>query len=99
MEEVFRGRSVVSGLTNRLALVRWRKPEGGFKIEEHGGTEGQKMVRVKLSDLVCMTKEEAQRHESEVLKGDREPEALYEAEVADLVARRLAEEDVFDRYR
>jgi hypothetical protein len=46
-----------------------------------------------------MTKEEAQRHESEVLKGDREPEALYEAEVADLVARRLAEENVFNKYR
>jgi tRNA A37 threonylcarbamoyladenosine dehydratase len=99
VEEVFRGRSVVGGLANRLALIRWRQPEGGYKIEELGGREGQRMVRLKLGDLVCMTKEEAQRHENEVLKGDREPESLYEAEVVDLVARRLAEEKVFDKYR
>ena len=57
------------------------------------------MVKLRLSDLVCMTKEEAQKHESEVLKGDQEPESLYEAEVVDLVARRLEEEKVFDKYR
>ena len=27
VEEIFRGRSVVSGLTTRLALVRWRRPD------------------------------------------------------------------------
>lgn len=99
VEEVFRGRSVVSGLTNRLALVRWRKPEGGFQIEEEHGREGQRMVRLKLSDLVCMTKEEAQKHESEVLKGDKQPEDLYDDNVLGMVARRQEEEKVFDKYR
>ena len=98
-EEVFRGRSVVSGLTSRLALIRWRRPEGGFKIEGQDGREGQKMMRLKLSDLVCMTKEEAQKHEREVLTGDKEPEELYEAEVIGLVARRQEEEKAFDKYR
>jgi hypothetical protein len=48
---------------SRLALIRWRKPEGGFKIEEEHEREGQKTMKVKLADLVCMTKEEAQKHE------------------------------------
>jgi tRNA A37 threonylcarbamoyladenosine dehydratase len=98
-EEVFRGRSVISGLTNRLALIRWRRPKGGFKIEGQDGREGQKTMRLKLSDLVCMTKEEAQKHEREVLTGDKEPEELYEAEVIDLVTRRQEEEKAFDKYR
>jgi hypothetical protein len=98
-EEVFRGRSVVSGLINRLALIRWRRPEGGFKIEGQDGREEQKTMRLKLSDLICMTKEEAQKHEREVLTGNKEPEELYEAEVIDLVARRQEEEKAFDKYR
>jgi tRNA threonylcarbamoyladenosine dehydratase len=98
-EEVFRGKSVVSGLTNRLALIRWRRPEGGFKIEGQDGREGQRRMRLKLSDLVCMTKNEAQKHEREVLTGDKEPEQVYEAEVVDLVARRQEEEKAFDKYR
>jgi tRNA threonylcarbamoyladenosine dehydratase len=99
VEEVFRGRSVISGLTGRLALVRWRKPEGGFKIDEGHGKEGQKTMRLKLADLVCMTKEEAQKHEREVLKGERVPEDLYEKDVLDLVAKRQEEEEAFDKYR
>jgi tRNA threonylcarbamoyladenosine dehydratase len=99
VEEVFRGRSVVSGLTNRLALIRWRKPEGGFKIEEEHGREGQRTTRLRLADLVCVTKEEAQKHEREVLRDGKDPEQIYEAEVLDLVARRRAEEQTFDKYR
>jgi tRNA threonylcarbamoyladenosine dehydratase len=99
VEEVFRGRSVVSGLTSRLALIRWRRPEGGFKIEDEQGREGQRTMKLKLIDLVCMTKEEAQKHESQVLKGDKEPENLYEAEVLDLFAKRQEEEKAFDKYR
>jgi tRNA A37 threonylcarbamoyladenosine dehydratase len=99
VEEVFRGRSFVSGLTNRLALIRWRRPEGGFKIEEEQGREGQRTMRLRLADLVCMTKEEAQKHEREVLKGDKDPEHLYEADVLHLVARRQEEEKAFDKYR
>ena len=99
VEEVFRGRSIVSGLTNRLALIRWRRPEDGFKIDEEHGREGQRTMRLKLADLVCMTKEEAQKHEREVLKGDQDPERLYQVEVLDLVARRKQEEKAFDKYK
>ena len=99
VEEVFRGRSIISGLTNRLALIRWSKPEGGFKIENDRGKEGQKLMPLKLADLVCMTKEEAQKHENEVLKTNKKPETIYEPEVIETMARRLKEEQVYDKYR
>ncbi|KAK6381686.1 hypothetical protein LTS17_004745 [Exophiala oligosperma] len=99
VEEVFRGKSVVSGLISRLALIRWRKPEGGFRIDESYLKEGQKMVKLPIADLVLMTKEEAQRHEREVLRGDTAPEDLYEPEVINTVRRRHREELSYERYR
>ena len=97
VEEVYRGKSVVSRLSTRLALVRWRLPDGGFGPEEDG--EGQKSVRLSLNDLVCMTKDEAVSHEKEVLKKGRRPEDLYSIEVLQLVERRRAEEKHYHQYR
>lgn len=92
VEEVYRGRSVVSGLGSRLTLIRWRKPEEGFVNNE---IAGQKSSRLQLNQLVCMTKDEANRHEQEVLKGNRTPEELYDGKVVKLVEARMAEETRF----
>ena len=97
VEEVYRGKSVVSRLSTRLALVRWRLPDGGIGPEEDG--EGQKSVRLSLNDLVCMTKDEAASHEKEVLKKGRRPEDLYSIDVLQLVERRRAEEKHYHQYR
>ena len=97
IEEVYRGKSVVSNLPTRLALVRWRVPKSGFKIEE--GREGQRSVRLSLIDLVCMTKDEAATHEKEVLKGGRTPEDIYSSNVLQLVERRREEERHYHDYR
>ena len=97
IEEVYRGKSVVSNLPTRLALVRWRAPKSGFKVEE--SREGQKSVRLSLIDLVCMTKEEAATHEKEVLKGGRTPEEIYSTDVLQLVERRREEERHYHQYR
>ena len=97
VEEVYRGKSVVSNLPTRLALVRWKVPEGGFKVEENG--DRQKSVRLSLNDLVCMTKDEAAAHEKEVLKGGRRAEELYSTDVQQLVERRRGEERHFHQYR
>ncbi|KAI9676131.1 MAG: hypothetical protein M1817_000876 [Caeruleum heppii] len=106
VEEVFRGRSVVSGVPTRLALVRWQMSDrdGG---DEHEGSKGmvdtsvpgQKVSRLRLGELVCMTKEEAAVHEQEVLIKRRRPEEVYEAEVVALVRRRMDEERGFEAYR
>ena len=114
LEEVFRGKSVVSGLTTRLALVRWTRElaRAGAVSSEDGqkddaispfaidsSTPSQKLSRVNLSSLVCMTKEEAVVHEREVLRGGRPVEDVYSREVVALVEKRMEEERAFSRYR
>ncbi|KAL8704114.1 MAG: hypothetical protein Q9201_002728 [Fulgogasparrea decipioides] len=97
VEEVFRGKSVVSGLPTRLALTRWRRPKGGFGIDQRW--DGQKSSTVQLEELVCMTKEEAAMHEKEVLKGGKPPEVIYDVDVVQLVERRRQEEKQYRRHR
>lgn len=97
VEEVYRGKSVVTSLPNRLALIRWKAPERGFRIAEDW--EGQKSVRLSLNELVCMTKEEAAIHEKEVLKGGKAPEVVYSEDVVRLVERRKEEERFCHEYR
>ena len=97
IEEVFRGKSVISGLPTRLALLRWRASESGYSTEKKW--KGQKKSRLRLTNLVCMTKEEAVFHEREVLKGKTAPEDVYDSSVVDLVNRRFLEEAEYDRYR
>ena len=99
VEEVFRGKSVVSGLGNRLALIRWRRPTDGFKVDPKYETEGQKMIKLPLTDLVLMTKEEASKHEKLVLKGDASHESLYDASVLAQVKRRHDEEKAYKKYK
>ena len=97
VEEVYRGRSVISRLPTRLTLVRWTAPKGGFQVEVDA--EGQKTVRLDLNDLICMTKEEAAAHEREVLKGGRAPESFYSGDVVETVRSRREEERWYQKYR
>ncbi|KAL6718848.1 hypothetical protein ACLMJK_003082 [Lecanora helva] len=97
VEEVYRGRSVVSGVPTRLTLVRWEAPKAGFK--EEVDAEGQKTVRLKLEDLVCMTKEEAARHVREILEGGKSPTSIYREDVLRLIEKRKEEERHYNKYR
>ena len=97
IEEVWKGRSAVSGLASRLALTRWRKPVTGDWIDTR--TPGQKADRLALDELVCMTKDEMLRHEREVLKEGKAPEDVYDKEVVELVERSRAEERGFRAQR
>lgn len=96
VEEVYHGRSVVSGLTTRLCLCRWIRPKGNF-IDKR--TPGQNNSLLQMKELVLMTKDEAAKHEKQVLKGEKVPEDLYEAEVVDTVRRMMEEEQRFERFR
>ncbi|KAF2665867.1 hypothetical protein BT63DRAFT_404538 [Microthyrium microscopicum] len=95
-DEMYRGRSAVSGLSTRLVLTRWRKPEPGFFDDS---IPGQKLVKLSTSDLVCMTKEEAAQHMKLVLQGDKTPEEVYDQKVCDLVQRRIDEDASLEKYR
>jgi tRNA A37 threonylcarbamoyladenosine dehydratase len=96
VEEVYSGRSIISGLSTRLFLSRWHKPTGEFLDRS---TPGQKNSRVQMKELVLMTKEEVARHEKEVLKGDKSLEDVYDAATIARVEKRLAEEERFERFR
>jgi tRNA A37 threonylcarbamoyladenosine dehydratase len=97
VEEIYRGKSVISGLTTRLALARWMRPKDGYKPDLT--VHGQKRSRIQLGELVCMTKEEVVTHEEKVLRGGAQPEDIYEADVVQLVLKRLDEKAAYDRYR
>ena len=96
IEEVYKGRSAISGLSTRLALVRWRKPPEGYVDLS---VEGQKRVNINITELVCMTKEEMTRHEREILKGSKSPEDLYDKRVLDVVHQRVEEEKRYAKWR
>jgi hypothetical protein len=96
VEEVYHGRSIISGLSTRLVLTRWTKPALSFVDER---TPGQKNSHLQMKDLVLMTKEEATKHEREVLKGQKSLEEVYDAETIERVDKTMAEEDKFQRLR
>ncbi|KAK3363309.1 hypothetical protein B0T25DRAFT_587281 [Lasiosphaeria hispida] len=92
-EELYRGRSVLTGIPTKLVLVRWKKPRESTLIRIGEGDAEQKSSNLRLRDLVCMTKEEALRHQKLVLGGNKTTEELYGAEVISKVAalRKIAE--------
>lgn len=117
VEEVYRGRSAVSGLPTRTTLVRWQLPERaeGADIVESlldrvrpaaQDLEGdvplqaeQKTARLQLADLVCMTREEASRHQDLILLKGQPLSSLYdEATLAPIEARRREAAD-YEKYR
>lgn len=101
VEEVYRGKSAVTGLSTRLVLIPWEKPERGFAMDltYENEKDGQKFTPLDLNNLVCMTKDEAARHEREVLRGDKKVEDLYDEVVLQRVNLRKQEAEAYEQYR
>jgi tRNA A37 threonylcarbamoyladenosine dehydratase len=96
VEEVYNGRSIISGLSTRLVLSRWKKPSTNFVDES---IPGQKSSTLKMNELVLMTKEEAARHEKQVMKGEKSLDDLYDQETIERVSLRMKEEARYERFR
>ncbi|KAK3310955.1 uncharacterized protein B0T15DRAFT_387573 [Chaetomium strumarium] len=99
VEEVFRGRSAVTGIPTKLVLIRWKKPRGTTLVRIGEESAEQKSSNLRLRDLVCMTKEEATRHQKKILQGDKSLKDLYSREVIELVEARQKESEAYERYR
>ncbi|RDW72494.1 tRNA threonylcarbamoyladenosine dehydratase [Aspergillus mulundensis] len=99
VDEIWRGKSVVTGLPSRLALTLWQRPANGFKPDPLWAKEGQICVPFKPEDLVLMTKEEATRHEKEVLLGGKKVEELYSEEIIQKVNQRQKEMAYYEQFR
>lgn len=98
-EEIYKGRSAITGLTTRLILTRWRKPTDPILIRIGEGDSEQKSSNLKLTDLVLMTKEEGTRHDKLILRGDQQPEDVYDAEAVAKVEAALKEIALYEKYR
>ena len=96
VDEVFFGKSVVSGLATRLVLVRW-KP--ALHYRPNVLVEGQKVAELDMHNLVCMTKEEALAQEKNVLVSRNQPEAIYDPVVIEHAGRRFQQLEYYERYR
>ena len=116
VEEVYRGRSIVSGLPTRTTLVRWELPAGADKTdvdslfdrvrpaaEDLAGDmplqAEQRCSRLRLSGLVCMTREEASRHQDLVLLKGQAPASLYDAATLASIDARRQEIAQYEQYR
>ena len=96
VEDIWKGKSAVSGLTTRLALVPWTRPANGFRPDPRWEKEGQKVLPLELKNLVCMTKEEGLSHEREVLVDDKKPEDVYDDAVLKRVKQRTKEIEAYE---
>ncbi|KAK3693621.1 hypothetical protein B0T22DRAFT_371960 [Podospora appendiculata] len=99
VEEVYKSRSVVTGIPTKLVLIRWRKPQQSSMIRIGDEPNEQKSSNVRLRDLVCMTKEEATRHLKEVLQGSKGLEDIYSLSVIQTVEARQKEAEANEKYR
>ncbi|KAF7585657.1 hypothetical protein BBP40_010349 [Aspergillus hancockii] len=99
VDEIWRGKSAISGLPGRLFLVPWERPAQGFVPDPEWEKRGQKFLPLELKDLVCMTKEESTHHEKEVLLGERRPEDLYDEKTTQKIKERMEEASFYERYR
>lgn len=95
VEEVFKGRSVVSDISTRLVLTRWAPlPE-----RADGRPWGEADHRLGSGDVVLMTKEEARTHEADVLVARKPALEVWGPDVVGRVARRRAQEASYARFR
>lgn len=98
-EDLWKGRSAITGVFTRLVLVRWRKPENTILVRIGEGAEEQKTSDLRLRDLVVMTKEEATRHEKMVLRGTTKAEELYDQDTITRIEDRLVEAVEYEKLR
>lgn len=99
VDELYHARSIITGISTRLVLIRWRKPTTSSMDVIGEGKLEQKCSTVKLGDLVCMTKEEAARHEKAIWKEGRNLNELYDHEVISRVEQKLSEASQYELWR
>ena len=100
-EELYNGRSIISGLASRLVLIRWERPSTSpvVFLEDETGKQIQKACKLRLSDLICLTKEEAAVHEKEVFKAGKSVEEVWGKEVIERVEKKRREAEAYELYR
>jgi tRNA A37 threonylcarbamoyladenosine dehydratase len=99
MEELYHARSIITGIPTKLVLIRWQKPEQTSFTVLGEGKDEQKCSTLRLRNLVCMTKEEAARHEKAIFKEGKSLDEIYDAETIKRVEAKLAEAATYEQFR
>lgn len=99
VEELWRGRSVLTNLPTRLVLIRWRKPDSKMLVRIGAGKDEQKSTDLQLRHMVCMTKEEAVKHEKLVFNEGKKLEDVYNKETIERVETQLEEARRYEKFR
>ncbi|KAH8880144.1 hypothetical protein GQ53DRAFT_755325 [Thozetella sp. PMI_491] len=99
VEELYRSKSIVTGISSRLVLMRWHKPQESPLVRIGEGKDEQKSTNTRLSHLVCLTREEATRHQKEILFGDKTHKDVYDASVIEAAERLLKEAEDYEKFR
>ena len=99
VEEMYNSRSAISGIPTRCTLSRWRAPEHDTLMIIGEGSDEQKSAKLKLSELVCMTRDEAVIHQRDVVLGGKKPEDLYDKDVIERVESRLKDIQRVEEHR
>ncbi|CEJ90819.1 Putative Ubiquitin-protein ligase molybdopterin-converting factor [[Torrubiella] hemipterigena] len=98
-DELYHARSIITGIPTRIVLVRWRRPDVTNMDIIEGGEQVQKCSTIKLRDLVCMTREEAARHERVIFTEKKRLDELYDADTIRKVEERLNEAKKYEAFR
>lgn len=84
IEEIFRGKSCISGDSNKLCLSLWKPPVG---------------EQADLDNLIVLTKSEQKYHEEKVLIGGAPVEEVYSPKTLDIVEKRMKEQKWESQFR
>lgn len=102
VDDFYLGRSTITGIPTKLVLMRWQPPRPE-DLQVIGGNEGdgylQRSAKLRFSDLVCMTKDEAARHDKEIFKAGKPLEEIYDKETIERVEAKRAEVEQYEKYR
>lgn len=85
IEEVFRGKSPISGESTKLSITLWNPPT----VPEF----------VDFNNLVVLTKEEQKIHEKEILRGGKSLDSVYSKNALAIVNKRLEEQKWYSQFR
>lgn len=99
VEELWRGKSALTNIPTRLVLIRWRKPDSKMLVRVGVGKDEQKSTDLRLRYLVCMTKEEATKHEKVVFNEGKKLEDVYDKETIERVETQLNEARGYEKFR
>lgn len=85
IEEVFRGKSSISGEPTKLCISLWYPPAVPEVVD--------------FNNLIVLTKDEQRIHEKEVLLGGKSLDSIYSKKVIDVVTKRLEEQKWYSQFR